>query len=444
MHLRRIVLASALVVGFVGSASPSWSGSPAAMAAPRGAAADVQERIVRAVDAEAPAAVALLEKLVNINSGTFNRAGVEQVAKVLEGEFAAVGFGTRRVSMDAAGRAAHLVAVRGTHNTKRLMLIGHMDTVFEPASPFQAFKRTGDTATGPGVIDDKGGIVVMLSALKALNAAHALDDTAITVFLTADEEMPGAPLEFVRRQFVEAARNSDVTLCFEQAIRVDGTDYASDARRGYTDWRLRSEARASHSSAIFSAAAGDGAIFEVSRILSRFHDELREPNLTFSAGLLLGGADIKIEGDSVGSVANKSNIVPAEARVVGDIRALTPEQVERVTQRMRAIVAASLPGTKSTIEFVTGYPPMAPTPRNTALLERYSAASVALDLPAIQALDPMLRGAGDSAFASPHVATISGVGALGEGSHSDGESVDLARLPVQAKRAAMMIYELTR
>ena len=435
MQLSRIVAGACLALILVAGA--------AGAAAPAGRTAQVQQRVVKAVDAEAPAAVALLEKLVNINSGTFNRAGVEQVATVLEAEFAALGFGTRRVSMDAAGRAAHLVAVRGSSNGKRLMLIGHMDTVFEPASPFQAFKRSGDTATGPGVIDDKGGIVVMLSALKALTAAHALDGTAITVFLTADEEMPGAPLDFARREFVAAARESTATLCFEQGIRIDDQDFVSTARRGYTDWRLSSEGRASHSSAIFSAAAGDGAIFEMSRILSRFHDELREPNLTFNAGLALGGADIKIEGDSVGSVANKSNIVPAEARVVGDIRALTPEQVERLTQRMREIVAASLPGTKSTISFVTGYPPMAPTERNAALLERYSAASVALGLPDVRALDPMLRGAGDSAFASPYVATISGAGAFGESSHTDRETVDLARLPVQAKRAAMIIYDLT-
>ena len=441
MHIRHSSATAWLAMSLIGCAAPAWCGSPTA--APNGRAARVQARVVRAVDAEAPAAVALLEKIVNINSGTFNRDGVERVAAVLEGQFAALGFGTRRVSMDAAGRAAHLVAVRGTRNARRLMLIGHMDTVFEPASPFQAFRRNGGSATGPGVIDDKGGIVVMLSALKALKAAHALDDTAITVFLTADEEMPGAPLEFVRREFVATARGADATLCFEQAVRIDGVDYASTARRGYTDWRLASEGRASHSSGIFSAEAGDGAIFEMSRILSRFHDELREPNLTFNAGIALGGAGIKIDGDSVGAVANKSNIMPAEARVVGDIRALTPEQVERVEERMRAIVAASLPGTKSTIGFVTGYPPMAPTARNAALLERYSAASVALGLPAVRALDPMLRGAGDSAFASPYVATITGVGALGEGSHTDRESVALAQLPVQAKRAAMIIYELT-
>jgi len=441
MRMSRTAAAAWLILAWVGCASSAWPASSSA--ALRGRSARVQERVVRAVDAEAPAAVALLETLVNINSGTFNRPGVERVGKLLEGEFAALGFATRRVSMEAAGRASHLVAERRSRAGQRLLLIGHMDTVFEPASPFQAFRRNGASASGPGVIDDKGGLVVMLSALKALAAAHALDGAAITVFVTADEEMPGAPLEFVRREFVAAARSADATLCFEQAVRIDGTDYASTARRGYTDWRLASEGRASHSSAIFSAAAGDGAIFEMSRVLSRFHDELREPNLTFSAGLALGGAGIRIEGDSVGSVANKSNIVPAEARAVGDIRALTPEQVEHVTLRMREIVAASLPGTKSTIDFVTGYPPMAPTARNAALLARYSAASVALGLPEIHALDPMLRGAGDLAFASPYVATISGLGALGDGSHSDRESVDLASLPVQAKRAAMIIYELT-
>ena len=75
---------------------------------------------------------------------------------------------------------------------KRLLLIGHLDTVFEPSNPFQKFIRTGDSATGPGVSDMKGGIIVMLSALKALQEAALLDNSSITVFLTATRNRPAS------------------------------------------------------------------------------------------------------------------------------------------------------------------------------------------------------------------------------------------------------------
>jgi glutamate carboxypeptidase len=416
--------------------------------APPAAAAGSQRAaraIAAAVDAEAPAAVDLLERLATQNSGTFNRAGVEAVGRMLEAELTALGFRTRWVPMDAIGRAPHLVAERDGGRGQRLLLIGHMDTVFEPFHPFRKFTRNGDSATGPGVNDMKGGLVVMLSALKALRAAGALDDARITVFITSDEEAPGEPVEQSRRELVEIAKRSDATLCFESGISRDGKDYVSIGRRGFTGWRVASEGRPGHSGGIFSAQQGDGAAFELSRVLSRFHDELREPNLTYNVGLMLGGANIKLEEAGIGSVAGKTNIVPAEAQAIGDLRALTPAQVERVKQRMREIVAASLPGTSSTITFEGAeYPPMEPAPRNAALLARYNEASVAMGLPPVFTLDPLLRGAGDSAFVSPYVATITGLGAVGQGSHAAGESVDLARLPVQAKRAAMTIYALSR
>ena len=244
--------------------------------------------IVHSVDEEAPAAVALLEKIVNMNSGTFNPAGVVEVGKVLEREFQALGFTTRWVPMDAVKRAPSLVAERRGSRGKRVLLIGHMDTVFEPSSPFQKFVRTGDIATGPGTSDMKGGIVVILSALKALRSAGALDGARITVFITGDEESPGQPTEISRKEFIEAGKNSDAVLSFEAGITEQGKDYASTARRGATSWELHVHAKAGHSGGIFSASAGDGAIFEVSRILNLFHDTLREPNMTYSAGLRAG------------------------------------------------------------------------------------------------------------------------------------------------------------
>src|SRR5580693_8722328 len=165
--------------------------------------------LVRSIDDEGPAAVALLERIVNINSGTFNTVGVLEVGKTLEKEFQTLGFATRWVAMDSVKRAPSLVAEHKGSRGKRVLLIGHMDTVFEPSSPFQKFVRDGDIATGPGTSDMKGGIVVILSALKALRSAGALDGARITVFITGDEESPGQPTEISRKEFIEAGKNSD-------------------------------------------------------------------------------------------------------------------------------------------------------------------------------------------------------------------------------------------
>jgi glutamate carboxypeptidase len=401
--------------------------------------------VVHSVDEEAPAAVALLEKIVNINSGTFNPAGVVEVGKVLEGEFQALGFTTHWVPMDTVQRAPSLVAEHRGARGKRVLLIGHMDTVFEPSSPFQRFVRNGDIATGPGTSDMKGGIVVILSALKALRSAGALNGARITVFITGDEEAPGEPIEISRKELVEAGKNSDAVLSYEAGISEQGKDYASTARRGGTSWELRVHAKTGHSGGIFSASMGDGAIFEVSRILNLFHDTLREPNMTYSAGLLLGGSNIKAEPSGDASVAGKGNIIPGEALVRGDLRVLTPDQLARVKNKMLAIVSSgNLPGTKAEITFTDKYPPMAPTPGNVALLAKLNEGNRALGMPEIDALDPMQRGAGDASFVAPFVDVLDGLGANGSGAHAPGETVDLSRMPLQSKRTALLIYRLTQ
>jgi len=400
--------------------------------------------LFRSIDANAPRSVALLEELVNLNSGTFNVAGVTQVGERLQREFAALGFTTRWVAMDSVGRANHLVAERSGRKGRRLLLIGHMDTVFEPFSPFRTFVRNDGRATGPGVHDMKGGLVVMIEALKALQALGALDDRSITVFITSDEEFPGDPASVSRAGFIEAGRRADAALCFESGVSIDGQDYVSTARRGATDWRLEVEGTAAHSSGVFGPSVGDGAVFEAARIIARFHDELREPNLTFHPAMIVGGGATKLDANGTASATGRVNIVAANAQAIGDIRALTPEQLERVKQKMQAIVAASLPQTRSKISFSDFMPPMAPTPRNQVLRAQYSAQSEAAGLGPVLELDPMQRGAGDSAWISPYVATITGLGTGGSGSHTVNETIEVASLQKQAKRAALLIRALTR
>jgi len=401
--------------------------------------------IARSIDAEAPTAAALLEKIVDINSGTFNIPGVTEVGKVLEGEFRALGFETRWIPMDSVKRAPSLVAEHNGNRGKRVMLIGHMDTVFEPSSPFQKFERNGDIARAPGGSDMKGGLIVILSSLKALKSAGALDGANITVFITGDEEAAGEPTEISRGEFVATAKKSDCVLSFEPLLSQGGNDFGTTARRGATRWDLRVTANSGHSSQVFSPAMGDGAIYETSRIVSRFHDSLREPNLTYSAGLALGGENIKVESNGDGAVTGKPNIVPGEARVTGDIRALFPDQLARVEEKMRAIVTHdNLPGTKAEISFHEGYPPMAPTAGNAKLLAMLNEANRSLGLQEMAAADPMQRGAGDASFAAPYTAVLDGLGAPGSGAHAPGETVNVARMPEETKRVAVLIYRLTR
>ena len=161
-----------------------------------------QERqLVRAAAAEEGRSLQLLETLVNINSGTLNKPGVEEVGRRMQAELKALDFEARWVPMHEVDRAGHVVAVhRGSGKGKRMLLIGHLDTVFEPDSPFQKYVRRGDLAEGPGVNDMKGGLVIMVAALRAMQAAGTLADADITIVLTGDEERGGRPLSVSRAQ----------------------------------------------------------------------------------------------------------------------------------------------------------------------------------------------------------------------------------------------------
>lgn len=411
---------------------------------------EVETRIIGHIDSNAAQAEALLRQIVDINSGTMNRDGVRKVGAVFAPRLEALGFQTRWIDMSAVGRAGHLfaeltVAPGQTPRGKRVLLIGHLDTVFEPDSPFQGFERLGDgRARGPGVVDMKSGDVVILSALEALHSVGALEGSQIIVALLGDEEHTGDPVLLSRKDLIDAARRSDVALGFEEG--VGGSNTATIARRGYTGWTLTVEGQRGHSSGVFSERLGSGAAYELARILSAFHDQPREAYLTYNAGLIMAGT--RVEHDSQnheGQIFGKSNVVPQRATATGEMRALTVEQRERAKQRMKAIVARSLPKTRSRITFRDGIPPMAPTEGNLALFSELDAAGRALGLAPLTMIDPGRRGAADISFAAPHVgASLAGLGAVGSGSHSTEEIVDLATLPMVTRRAAVLVYRLTR
>jgi glutamate carboxypeptidase len=406
-----------------------------------------EQQMVRTIDAEAGRSVDLLARLVDQNSGTLNLPGVEAVGRMVRAELEPLGFEVRWVPMAETGRAGHLIATHsGNGLGKRILLIGHLDTVFEPESPFQRFERAGNRATGPGIGDDKGGIVVIVAALRAMHAAGTLRYADIVVVLTGDEERPGAPLATARRDLVEAGRWADIALEFENLAIEEGRDFGTVARRSSTSWTLRTSARSGHSSSVFSESLGYGAIYEMARILDAFRRELPEPNLTYNVGVIGGGTPAEIDAQGLRvTAAGKTNIVAESAVARGDLRALTPEQDARIRARMQAIVAQHLPQTRAELVFADdGYPPLPPTAGNRAVLARLNLVNRDLGLAEMPEYDPARRGAADSSFVAADADVLAGLGAGGGGAHAPGEYILLDSLPRSAKRAALLMSRLAR
>ncbi|MDF2901838.1 MAG: peptidase family, partial [Phenylobacterium sp.] len=190
-----------------------------------------EQKLVAAAGGEEARSLALLETLVNINSGTLNTAGVEEVGRRMQTELRELGFDVAWIPMTEVERAGHIVAThKGSGKGRKMLLIGHLDTVFEPSSPFQKYVRRGDIAEGPGVNDMKGGLVIMVAALRAMQAAGTLKDADITIVLTGDEERAGRPLSVSRAELIKAAKASHLALEFEGLAQENGKDMASIAR----------------------------------------------------------------------------------------------------------------------------------------------------------------------------------------------------------------------
>lgn len=421
-------------------------GAAAAMPAVAAPLATQEQQIIANVKRHTPAALQLLERSVLINSGTLNPAGVREVGALFGAEFEALGFKTRWVDMPAEmKRAGHLVAERVGDQGQRVLLIGHLDTVFEKNSPVPPWESDGKRVRGQGVSDMKGGDVIVLLALRALHDAGALQGRTVRVVFTGDEERVGSPIEVARAALIDAARRSDVALAFEGATRDDqGRDAATVGRRASGGWHLQVTARTGHSAGVFGRD-GFGAVYEAARVVNAFREQLIEPDLTFNAATMVAGTSAKWDdGESQGQAFGKSNVIPRDAQVRGDIRYLTAEQGERARQRMQAIVDQPLPGTRSRLSFHESYPPMAPTPGNLKLLDAYSRASDDAGLGPIVAFPPGQRGAGDVQFVAPIVDSLDGLGASGGGAHTPDEWLEIASIERGAVRAAMLIYRLTR
>jgi glutamate carboxypeptidase len=404
-----------------------------------------ETRIITAIESDRDRTVSMLAAWVNQNSGSHNLPGVEAVGRMVRSELEPLGFEVQWIDMKATGRAGHLVARHGgSGRGKRMLLIGHLDTVFELDSPFQRWVQRGDIGEGPGSGDDKGGIAVIVAALRAMKAASTLEDADIVIILSGDEEDAGEPITVARRDLKEAGRWADVALDFEGLAQKNGQDMGSTARRSADTWTLQVSGKARHSSGVFGKNAGYGAVYELSRILDEFRTKVREEKLTFNVGLVAAGATAAIDATGTKAEATgKTNIVPAIAIARGDLRAIDPAQIERAKAEMFKIVGDPLRGTEAKLTFDPGgYPPMPPTEGNRDILAKLNEANRDMGLAPMGELDPAERGAGDISFVAADVDGLAGMGPDGRKSHSPGETVDIPSIFKQAKRAAILMSRL--
>ena len=399
-----------------------------------------EQKIIVYINQHLPQAKQLLATTVNINSGTLNIDGVKKVGAIYAAELEKAGLKTEWVIFsDSLKRAGHLVATKKGSKGKRVFLIGHLDTVFEPDMPTNPWKILNDsTATGQGANDMKGGDVIIITALQALNSLGLMDDVSVIAYFTGDEERGGTP----RTDFIQRAKQCDVALGFETAV---GLNTVATARRGASSWKLNVTAKTGHSSGVFSNGAGFGAIYEAARILEAFRVQLStEKYLTFNPGLIVGGSEVNYnETKAKGEAIGKTNIISPAVTVTGDLRFLTEEQKTAARDKMRAIVAASLNGTKATISFNDGIPGMAPTEGNKQILKIIDSISQAIGIGNTVAGDPGSRGAGDISYVAKYLDCIDGLGSSGKGAHAPGETINLKEFPLLIQRAAILIYRLT-
>jgi len=403
----------------------------------------LEQKIVDAVNNKMAYAEALLKESVDINSGSLNINGVKKVGEVFAREFTKAGLTPEWVPLpDSLRRAGHLVATRKGTKGKKLFLIGHLDTVFEPDMPPNPYQRLNDsTATGQGVNDMKGGDVVAIIALQVLEEMGLLKDATIVAYFTGDEERSGSPTSVSRKDFIERAKTCDVALGFEGA---SGLRNVATGRRGSSGWELKVAAKTGHSATIFTPNAGYGAIYEAARILNSFREELStEKYLTFNPGIIIGGSEMSYnEKTAKGDAIGKTNIISPSTVVTGDLRFLTEKQKIAAREKMTAITQRNLGGTSATIRFKDGIPAMEPTEGNDAIRKIVSEVTMSMGLGPTEAGDPGSRGAGDISYVAKYLSGIDGLGASGRGAHAPGETINLKEFPLLIQRTALLIHRL--
>lgn len=380
--------------------------------------------------------VELLERLTNINSGSLNKAGVDEITEIFRNELTSLGFSTRtlpgdRIEMPSCPGsdysidvADHLLASK-SGSGKSLLLMGHIDTVFPTTSPFQAFRQEGDTLYGPGVADMKGGLVVMLYALKALYESGDLDGMSLSILLNSDEEVGSLSS---RKFLEEQAALHDYGLVYESS----GANNMVRTRKGLGQARFVVHGKASHAGGAHQQ--GRSAIKELAYKIVEIENMTNyETGLTVNVGVVSGGEA-------------RNTIAPCAEGFV-DLRYPAPEQGDEAVEQFENIFSQvySYPvdsGEITTDSWVNLHrPPKIPTVESDQLLEKTRAIGRLLG----QELGVTDSGGGTdgSLTQAAGLPTLDSLGISGSGAHSNREEARLSSLVERAQLNAVLIRRLS-
>jgi glutamate carboxypeptidase len=378
-----------------------------------------------AVAADLPDYLADLERLVNIDCGSYTPEGVNEVGRWVTGFLTDLGADVD-LRPDPEGRFGNTVVATlvGRAGGPRVVLIGHMDTVFDAGTVAERpFRVDNGIAHGPGVTDMKSGLLAGLYAVKAvLGELGGLPFERLTFVANPDEEV-GSPSSTPHIRTIAA--DADACLVLECA-RANG-DIVS-ARKGILDVRIVVHGRAAHAGV--EPEKGRNAILEAARIVSQLHDlNGRWPDVTVNVGKISGGT--------------RPNVVPDRCEIEVDVRAASGEGLDAVEAALREIAAATeVPDTTAELEVMAGWRPMEKLARSGRLVEH--AQSVARRL-GFEIKDTSTGGASDANSTSGMgVPSLDGLGPIGGSDHSPAEYLELDSVVPRTTLLAGLLLAIAR
>ncbi|MFA9216402.1 MAG: glutamate carboxypeptidase [Sphingomonadaceae bacterium] len=387
-------------------------------------AANVKDEALLQRAAEAkPEVIALLGRLVNIDSGTGSEKGLDAVSAIVAGELKKLGMKVELVSAAPAAVGHNLVATLTGSGRAKILLLAHMDTVFADGSAAaRPFRIDGNRAYGPGVTDDKGGIVTAIYALRLLQQQKFTDFAQITLMINSNEET----FSKGSRGLIESlAAQHDATLSLEPGRAADGLVVW---RKGTAELAIEVKGKASHAGA--APEAGRNAAMEAA------HQMLQMAPLGDSSKLTTVNFTVFNSGDRV-------NVIPSAALVRGDMRARQPDEFDRVEKEMARLASNKLiPDTAVKATLTRGMPPMPPSASTEALAARAQAIYGELGLKLTMEGS---GGAGDANFiAATGRPVLDGFGIAGGNYHADDEYVELNTIAPRLYLLTRMMIELGR
>lgn len=372
-----------------------------------------------------PAYLADLQAIVNIDSGTYTRAGVNQVGTYLAARFQEWNFATRFEQQSTYGD--HLVATRqgGNPAGPRLLFLGHIDTVFAAGEaarrPFAIEERAGGrVATGPGVLDMKSGVLLGMYALHLLSEAGEEPYQRATFFCNSDEEI-GSPTS--KALIAEICGQHDAVLVFEPGRKEDTV---VSARKGCGRYKIEVWGRSAHAGV--EPHLGRNAILELAHQVQHLHAlNGTIPGVTVSVGIIRGG--------------ERTNVVPDYAYCELDIRAADGAGIRAVEEAMGALTKRHvLDGTRIELSGGMGSQPFERNAQNQPLIAHVKAAGRSLGL---HIQDGSSGGASDANTSSwAGTPTLDGLGAGGGLAHNPGEYVELDSLPIRIALVMRLVKRL--